>query len=278
MRQLIVSLILFWSVSTALAVSPQGGFDTAGKGKLSGQVQLPDKSPLTDGYALFYDKSIGPPPDPYKYWRIPDLIIPMDSEGKFSTELAAGTYFVATAHKKPGTLLGPPSQQEFYYLHTDQNGSPQQLIVTPGAEVSMGIRSASLWDPAKVERSRGITSVSGTVRDLDGKPVAGVLVFASRTDYPVAKPLFVSDRTDVQGRYQLRVNDGGLYFLRVRSVIGGGSPRNGELLNITDEFTPVKIDLQKEEQKKGIDLKVKAFQRSRSSQGAARNTPQATKP
>jgi len=235
---------------------------------ISGRLLTPGKKPLTTGIVLLYDKSLGPPPSPGKYWRIPDIITGTDNKGNFSIEIPEGTYFLQAAQKKPDGEIGPPKEREFFYFHRNSKGKPRPLIVTPGSKMNLGALVSYVWTPDMSQRDKGITAVEGIVTDLAGKPVQGCLVFAHLTENVQERATFVSERTDNNGKFLLRVLEG-TYYLKVRSVIGGGAPKEGEYLNSTSEFTPTKVTLATGQKLQDITLKVKKFSRPGSAQRPA---------
>ena len=165
------------------------------------------------------------------------------------------------AQKNPDGEIGPPKQKEFFYFHGDAKGKPFPLIVAAGSNLKLGVLNAFEWLPKTVKRDKGITAVEGIVTNMDGRPVEGVLVFAYLSRDATGKPVFISERTDNNGRYQLRVHDGGSFYLKVRGVYGGGVPREGEFLNVTEEFEPVAVELKKDQILRGVTLQAKKFSR-----------------
>jgi hypothetical protein len=226
---------------------------------ISGQVVIKDKTPMPNGIVLLYNKQMGPPPSLGKYWRVPDLIIPLDSEGRFSLEVAEGTYYLQVAQKNPDAEIGPAKEREYLYFHSDSAGNPRPLVATAGAKLNLGIVTAALWTPDMVQRDKGITSVEGVVVDMDGKPVEKAVVFAYLSPEATGRPSFVSERTDKKGTFQLRFHDGGTYYLKVRSVFGGGTPQTGEFLNVTSDFVATVVSPKKDQRLQGVTLKVKLF-------------------
>jgi hypothetical protein len=59
----------------------------------------------------------------------------------------------------------------------------------------------------------------------------------------------------------LRVHDSSIFYLKVRGVIGGGTPENGEFTNVTKDFKPEQVKSIKNEKVKGVVLKVQMFMR-----------------
>jgi len=232
----------------------------AGVGTLSGKVMIKENTPMANAMVLLYNRSLGPPPHPYKYWRVPDMIMSTEEDGAFSIDLPEGTYYLMIAQKSPDSEIGPPGKDEFLYYHTDTEGNAAPLTIASGKKLDLGqLSGAFFWTADKVEREKGITSANGVVADASGQPVKNVVVFAYRNSDATGRPSFVSDRTDKNGKFSIRFYDGGNYFLKVRGVIGGGKPRTGEFMNVTRDFEPVRISLKKDEKLKDVKLQVKMF-------------------
>lgn len=227
---------------------------------ISGQIMIKDKIPMVNGKLFLFDKSKGPPPSQDKYWRVPDLISTIDEEGIFSVNVPKGTYYITAAQKNPDDEMGPPGGSEYYYFHGDAEGNPRPLIITSGAKLNLGVLTGVIvWTPDMNKRDKGVTAIEGVVIDMEGKPVEGALVFAYLSKNITGRPAFISERTDKNGKYRLRVHDGGTFYLKVRSVFGGGAPETGEFLNITEDFEPDMVTLKKDQKLQGISLKVKKF-------------------
>lgn len=251
MRWLALIVLLCTCAVPANAEGPVGG-------SISGQVMVKDKVPMANGVVLLFVKELGPPPDPNYYWRIPDMIISTGKDGKFTVEVADGTYYMMAAQKSPDGEIGPPKSSEFLYFHQDAAGNAKPIDVS-GRRVNLGVlKGGAIWTPEMVQREKGITGVAGTVTDLDDKPVENAVIFAYLSPEAMGRPAFVSDRTDANGRFLLRVNDGGTYYLKVRSVLGGGAPESGEYTNVSKDFEPTPVVLTKG-QKLAVALKVERF-------------------
>ncbi len=239
--------------------SGQTGTSSVTNATISGQVMI-GKTQMINGFVFLYDKSLGVPPSKDKYWRVPDLISPLDMEGKFSIDVPEGTYYLTAAQKDPDGEMGPPKVIEYHYFHGDAEGNPLPLIVTSGDKLNLGVLTGVfVWRPDMNKRGKGVTAVEGIVADIEGKPVEGALVFAYLSKEISGRPVFISERTDKNGKYQLRVHDGGTFYLKVRSVYGGGAPEEGEFLNITGEFKPFWVTVKKDQKLQGINLQVKKF-------------------
>lgn len=260
----VVSMRFFRIMAVCLLISASAAFaeqaETIGVGTLAGKIMVRDKVPMTNGMLLLYNQYLGPPPHPYKYWRIPDMIISTEQNGGFSTNLPEGTYYLMIAQKSPDGEIGPPGKNEYLYFHSDKDGNAAPIKIEAGKKLDMGtLTSSFFWMADKVEREKGVTSASGVVTDDSGKPVSNAVVFAYLFREATGRPAYVSDRTDKNGRFIIRFYEGGTYFLKVRGVIGGGKPRAGEFMNVTKDFDPTMISVKKDEKLKDVQLQVKMF-------------------
>ncbi len=229
-------------------------------GTVTGQVMMNATTPMAKGVVLLYSSYTGPPPSPYKYWRIPDQVFPADSDGKFSLNLSPGDWYMMVAQKKQDAEIGPPLESEFLYFHADSAGNAKAIPVAEEGKVDLGKLTGTFkWLPAMSEREKGITSIEGVVLTVDEKPVQNLIVLAYYTPETRRRPAFVSERTDKAGRFLIRVAEGGNYWLKVRGVIGGGAPASGEFQNTTDEFEPFMVSLENGQKLKGVILTVKEF-------------------
>lgn len=229
-------------------------------GKIIGKVLINGKKPMLNGIVLVYSKSMGQPPHPYRYWRIPDLISNTDSNGNFEVEVEAGTFYLMIAQKNPDGDIGPPSSKEFLYFHGNAKGIATPIEVVSGKTTNLGKLSKSfIWSPDNIPHEKGITAVEGTVTDPQGAAVENVVVFAYLNEDAIGRPAFTSDRSDRKGRFQLRLAEGGVYYLKVRGVIGGGAPQAGEFQSVTEEFKPKRVETVTGKRLSGITLKADQF-------------------
>ncbi|NVN99419.1 MAG: carboxypeptidase regulatory-like domain-containing protein [Geobacteraceae bacterium] len=257
-----ITLIFFLLFgATAYAADEGDGKKADLPATISGQIMIDAKTPMSHGVILLFDKNLGPPPSMGRYWRVPDLITPLGKDGKFSLEVVDGTYYLQFSQKNPKAEIGPAIDKEYFYFHGDSDGNATPLEIVNNKGLNLGRLKAFLWTPDIVQRDKGITAVEGVVVDTEGKPVERAVVLAYYNPVGQGRPIFISDRTDKKGRYQLRTNDGGTFYLKVRSVIGGGKPAAGEYLNTTKEFEPLPVTLKKGEKLKDITLKVMLFTR-----------------
>jgi hypothetical protein len=243
------------SASEDPAADVQGDIST---GTLAGQFKKDGKTPLSNGRLFIYNKEKGPP-SADRYVRVPDQLAELDSDGKFLLTLPAGIYFLSAVDAPEGTPMGPPPAGEPVYFKMNAKKEIQPFVVAAGKRTDAGIITSSLPHkrgyPAKKDSE--ITLIEGTVIDENEKPVKGAVVLAHMNPGIQEIAAYVAERTAKDGRFVLRVNDGGTYYLRVRSVYHGGAPNAGEFVNYNDPKEQVGVSLAKGDRHTGVTIKVK---------------------
>jgi len=257
MRKLQVAMIfiLFIGLCSGIASSEVGK-----TGIISGQLMIKDGRPMAGGHVFIFNDSSGPPPSQDRYWRVPDYVIPIEDSGRFSVELPEGRYYLGAIKRVSREKIGPPDEGDFFYAGMDEKGMPKAYIIKAGEKKDIGVVSEAVpFKRSTVKFGDGITAVEGTVLDTEGMPVEGALVFAYTTPEMIGRPVFVSERTGKDGKYILRVYDGGNYYLKVRDVYGGGPPVKGAVIGSYGQEKAVPVIIRKGEITKGIDIKVIRF-------------------
>ena len=229
-------------------------------GTIYGQIKIPGITPTELGLVFLFDAAQGPPPSREKYWRVPDIIETLDKNGAFSIEVPPGTYYFIATKRAEGSEMGPPQDGDYFYFNGDAKGNPLPLTVTSGTKLNVGVISGSYpYSRSMFLSGKGITAIEGVVLDKDGKPLQWALIFAYLTEATKGRPLFVSERTGKDGKFLLRVHEGGTFYLRVRGLYGAGTPEVGELLSDVDGDEPTMVTLKKDEKLQRVTLKVKPF-------------------
>ena len=182
-------------------------------GSIKGRIVAKDDKSMSGGTVNFFNAT-GPSPFSHEYFRYPDYSDTLPDDGSFSIELPEGTYYLIAVKKSIGKKPGPPEEGDLIYPSGDDR-APKPYIVKAGETTDTGTLAEVV--PFKKEwAAEGATSIEGVVLDWKGKPYEGVLVLASE-DAAMEGPLFVSDsRTGTDGRYILRVPEGGQYYVRVK--------------------------------------------------------------
>ena len=218
---------------------------------------MPGAEIPTKGWvAYFFNAETGPPPDLDKYRRIPDENVPIGDDGRFTTDLAEGGYYVAIVKRLSGRTVGPPEPGDYFMCPRDDNGIPKSYVVKAGEPTDTGVISGA--ETFKGLSKEGVSGIEGVILDSDGKPVKGAAVLAFRTKGEIRKPIFVSDMTGDDGKYFIRVAEG-IYYLKVRAGYGGGSPVEGEIIGDYGENKPDAVTVEKGQIVKGLNVKVVKF-------------------
>ena len=227
MRKFLVLSILF-GVFVLPAIGCAG--ESGAVGIFTGRVLLKDGGkPLSGGAVLFYNKNLGPAPNPEQYWRVPDEVSEVDQNGYFSIELKPGEYYITGIKRSDAGKVGPPLEGEAYFVKRSAAGKPELFQVKAGEKKDLGNMAEATPYIRKYE-TKGISGIEGSIIDEQGQPVPNVFVFAFVDPEVKRFPLFVSDPSDAQGKFLLRVAGSGDYYLKVRDHHGGGRPAPGSMV------------------------------------------------
>jgi hypothetical protein len=247
----ICSILLFMMVCCAGVAAFAEEVKT---GSLSGTVMIKDNEPMANGVVFVFNSSSGPPPSSDRYWRVPDEIVKTDTQGRFDTKLANGTYYIGAIQRKSGENIGPPQEGDLF-LPFYGEGAPKEHVVANGSAIDVGTITGALpFKKSSLKLKDGVTAIAGKVIGPRGKPVMNAFVFAFQTPAMVGKPLFVSDRTGKDGKYILRVHQGGDYFLKIRNTYGGGALKAGEIMGSYGQESPVAVRAKTGEIITGINI------------------------
>jgi hypothetical protein len=153
------------------------------------------------------------------------MAAPTDQQGYFEAPLSSGTYYLVVRVRQSGQMAGPLQAGDLFgYL-------PANPLTIKEGEIAR-VHIPLIEVPEKVDRHAanlfGNTLVSGRILDTQGAPVAGVQVLLYDDPVMLNRPLYVSQKTGADGRYQLSFPAGGRYFLAARNELGG-TPAPGEL-------------------------------------------------
>jgi hypothetical protein len=213
-------------------------------GTVTGSIGITNVGPMMGGAVFFYNADAGPPPSSTHYWLVPTYAFTVDQNARFTVALPEGTYYVGAIERlnDPALVLGPPDEGDHLFIAADAQGKPKQLTVWANATINLGtIVGGGVYTKAS-QATKGVTAIRGIIRGEDGKPTAGMIVYAYASPNMLEKPLYISDRSDKEGRYQLRFAKSGKYYLMARTNLGGGPPMSGEQVGVYRDGTkPVSV-------------------------------------
>ena len=246
------------------------------KGTVTGQIMVKGGVPLSFGQAMFYNASSGPPPNPEKYERTPDISKTMDAEGKFKVELPEGRYYLGAIRRVSGDRLGPPQEGDYVFRSLNKEGKPREYAIRAGEVYDAGtFEEAFQLDEETMTERRVTTAIKGTLRSMEWQPVKDAVVLAFAQPRIGKKPLFVSDKTDKDGNYVLPLVEG-TYYLRVRNSFAAGPPQPGQIVGYYGEGKPIPLTVRECDVIKGIDFQVIVFPGRGPFSGTPPSTPKKT--
>lgn len=181
------------------------------------------------------------------------LPAPTTADGTFSVELPPGEYTIVARKRSNQDNAGPLSPG-------DQRSDPVDVTVSRGGMAKTTL-ALNVKDDAElrafVPPREWTTSISGTVRDADGKSISGARVHIYTYVQMSERPKYVSERTGPDGKYVVFLPKGGTYYLAARDRFGG-PPRIGDLYGRYDEgsINPTGVVVRDGEKREGIDISV----------------------
>ncbi|MBI5675400.1 MAG: hypothetical protein HZC48_06185 [Nitrospirae bacterium] len=214
---LFVLSVCFASISTAEEVR---------QGRITGNMMIKGGGPMSDGAVFIYDAK-GPLPLPDKYIRVPDHIAEIDDDGKFSVEIAPGTYYFGGIKKISGKGPGPPKEGDYFFIIQEAAGMPRAYVVNENETLDIGTVSEAVLYKG-ITDSEGVTSIEGVILNGKGAPTEGMVVFANLRLANEGEVSFVSNWTGKDGKYFLRVHKGGTYTLNAVDSLGIYVPESTE--------------------------------------------------
>jgi hypothetical protein len=232
-------------------------------GMISGKLLAEGGLPMSGGMVYFFSVD-GPRPDPDKYWRVPDFTAEIKDNGEFFMKLPEGAFYIGAVKRLSGsTKNGPPLVGDLYFQgrSLDPKGNPKLFYVEKKKNLDIGtISNIKPFKGVVGTDTSSNTSIQGRVVTSDGAPVERAVVFAFLSLEMAQRPIFSSYRTDAAGRYILRVNQGGTYYLRAKDTYRGGQPEAGELVGVYGNNAPKSVSVVTGASTTGIDITVFKFQ------------------
>lgn len=209
---------------------------TVEPGYVTGKMESEDKA-LIFGYVGFFSTS-GRRPDPTRFWKTPDFIIPLRDNGDFNARVPEGKYYIVSI-KKFKKELGPPETGEHFFYLMDAKG-PKAIEIKSGMKLDIGTNRTV--PVTLVSEQEGLTVIKGIVTDEKGNNLSGIRVGAYSNFTVLGKPEYIARISDENGRYELRLPEGGDYYIVARSR-PGGPPISGDYYGrVGEENKPVAIN------------------------------------
>lgn len=229
MKKLIVVVmgLLLMLAGAAHAAAPAAA-GKSGQGTVEGVFLVPGGAVLAHGIVSFFNKANGPPSEVSDLRRVPDMVTRTDGAGKFRAQLPAGSYYLGALEREVGKGPGPPQAGEKYFFALQDGDNFRLFAVQAGKELAAGQVAGVV--PTKVKALKKAMTISGTVRDEEGKPFANGWVTVKK-DLDSPRPQYISVKTAADGRYEMKIPPG-RYYVMVRDSMEGKRPLPGTYLGI----------------------------------------------
>jgi hypothetical protein len=243
-------VLLLLSGDPAIATEPP-----LAEGTVNGCVELEGQGSYR-GVASLWPAGEAKGPDPRRAIRPPLVSRPMGEDGCFSLKADPGEYFIgAIVRQSEGGWQGPPRVGDRVFLSPDPAGGQMKVTLQSGKTVDIG-RHASGWTYTGFTAPPSALFITGTLTDTGDKPLAGLLVFAFTDSAMSKEPLAVSEPSDVNGHYLLRLPEPATVYLRVRENYGRKSPLEGGYMGVYGGDTPQFVAVDDNGDNQPRDLKV----------------------
>lgn len=177
------------------------------------------------GTVSFFNKDLGVVPDPVYYMRVPDAVFEIKSNGNFEGKVKPGVYYVGIIVNETGKKGPLKIGDKFYLLKKDE----KILEFDFTGLKTYDFKNIEIFLEA-LKELKFKTAIKGRVVDENNKPIPNVYIFAFLEGKDSKKPAYISEPTDNNGKFFLRLGSGGRYILRARNVIDGGPPRQGYII------------------------------------------------
>lgn len=223
-------------------------------GRVTGSLVLPAGLECR-GVVSLWSGDGGRIPDPRRYLIIPFSAAPLSSACAFELAAPPGDYYLgALVRATPGPEIGPPREGDLVFMTPDSEGKSLRVEIVAGERLDVGLQNR-FWTYAGMDDLRP-PGVTGRVRDGEGQPVSGVLVFAFADPELTRQPLAVSARTGADGRYVLRLDHSGGIYLRVKDDYRGGAPEDGGHVGVYGGAEPIRVEVGADALVEGLDIEV----------------------
>lgn len=180
---------------------------------------------------------------------------PTGDDGRFYFDgLPESGFFLAARKRKSGETVGPVLAGDLFGIFP---GNPLQVRSGEALQVTLPL-VAKLKEAAGSEtfgHATG-TALSGRVLDSEGKPAAGMHVFAY-TNRVIGhqRPAALSAPTGDDGRFRVELPAGGTYYVGARDRYGD-SPAPGERFGLYDGSADHGLQVAAGEQRGGLQITV----------------------
>lgn len=237
-RKFISLLSMVFFILMTSVVFCQGGPPVEDElGIFSGRLVKQDGTPF-NGFIAFFSSEGVAPMDYGSTRRSPKMIAFTDKEGKFTTHLMpAGSYFVG-AMERQGWRGGPPQRGEKRYSALAESGEYLTFTIIGGDTKDIG--KILVQEPKSFPELKEFFTISGRLLDKKGKGIFDAVVVVKK-DYNTPKAVFISDKSAIDGSYQIKLPPGKYFLLARETVAGSTRPKPGSIYGELGQNEPVGI-------------------------------------
>jgi len=180
----------------------------AGYSGITGELSFQDE-PLDQAYLYVYK-------DASRGFKGPGYFVQPVAKGSFRLRLPPGDYYLLARKRVKGGQFGPIEIGDYFNYYY---GNPIRVEANRLKDVRLEtITRMPLLEEGEAVPFRG---VRGVVKGRDGKPAAGLHVFAYSRPGMTGNPDFFSPPTGPDGRFELPLPGDGPYYLLARQSFGG---------------------------------------------------------
>ncbi|MBI5417852.1 hypothetical protein HZA55_07900 [Candidatus Poribacteria bacterium] len=191
------------------------------------------------------------------------IVKKISEDGTFKINLLPGKYYLVARKRKTGSKLGPLEEEDYNFVYLL---NPVNVIKNEYFNIAE-LRLKKI-DPKKLNaikkgtlpNQKKLTSgIKGTITNKKGTPVENVYTFVYKDYQMVGKPLFRSIPTQKDGKYEISLNEDGMYYIGARNTYGGPL-EPGDLVGSYNGTPDHLIKIKKGEILENIDIVVEEFQ------------------
>lgn len=222
--------------------------------------------PVKGAYITLYD------PDTKKFKGLGVRTESVKSDGTFDMTIPTGEYIVIAKKKGERRRMRPLEKGDLfcYYPYNPVKIQTDKVVQIEVPCYPKGERD-SFTETPHIKSNDYITveqidtgsqpGIKGTVRDLEGNPVAGLYVLAYRSKQSVFLMHNLSARTeytgetDEEGKYFIPIDTDGFFYIVARDAIGR-SPQSGDIYGMFEGKTTRQVLFEKGQVVHDIDIVV----------------------
>jgi len=208
------------------------------------------------GVVALWSAENGKVPAPDRYLLVPTAVSALYEDGSFELRAPVGEYFIGgQLRKTPGPLFGAPRIGDQIFMIQKKDETGYRVNVTLNQVLDIGLQRDS-WAFAGMNQKSDM-GISGRVLDQQGKPVAGLLVFAFADSGTNTTPLAISSRSEEDGRFYLPMAAAGEVFLRARQNYQGGQPQAEDYVGVPAADNAAGVIVKKGQMVSGVEVLVR---------------------